>query len=898
MEILTTEETYTTHVGMLVHYLYQPLMKMANKGKVELSAKDINSIFNNIEQIFSINTAFFISLKDHFTDWSSTDFVGPILIKHIPTFKLYMQYFKNFKVAQDNVKLYLSKHRQFRRFCSDPTNSAFSEFIPKPFVFLGKEMPFDHQPFENYLIMPIQRIPRYKMLIEALLKNTPKQLRDHAHLTKSMELMTEVAYMLDYSAKPRKDDTARLWEIAQSIKGYPGEFLRKQRQFFLQSEVRRHTDSSKAQTLFLFGDSILVCTSGSGHTFDFKEEISLEKIEVVRIGDVPGEDIAVGSTPPSRPSAQKEKKTSEQKKYPHLLVIVSRKKTHLFSFNDSPAQKSAEVRDDWFLRIEMLLQRVRSRNSRREESKKAKPAQPTSRPGSVANSLRNSVDLARSADFVSQSPQNGPSPAATPNVNELPLPSTRQRLSKCTLPIRVPKNTKLWKALLGDEGLDWAALEEARTAKSKKKKESKSDKEKDKTKAPSPLSSNSPLARLSSTNSERSMSVPTTPAPLPVAAPQPEASSHFVQMRQQLVSSRQSLPQTGIRPLTLSHNSPPVPPPAQLRPKSMYFGPNALEPPVAQGLRSRFLAIEKQTTMVMGSSEKGEMERLKSQQAIFDRMVKDAEAFEKEGEKEIASQKKMKEQARLASQKSAASSPQPSNHVSAPKKTPHAQPGKAESKGISLMGLQIIGSDEPFQKPKPIPTKQKQDGPSGGISLEGLQIVEAPKPAADCPHESPSLPPPPPFSPPDGQPPILPTPPPAPVLTHAPAPLAVVAPSTAPNWRQSLRKTEKDTHDQPPPKEPIALERVKLQPVSDKKLPPPPSAEQNRPLVTLKHTTVPSSSSARLSSTTPSNPPLKSASCDQRPVSQTLHLTCPILVEDGDEILDPLDFQLDEWWIL
>ncbi|KAK2949075.1 putative RhoGEF domain containing protein [Blattamonas nauphoetae] len=672
MEILSTEESYTYHIGMLVHFLYKPLLKLAEKGKIELSTKEINSIFNNVEQIYFINMQFLLALRELFTDWSPAFSVGTTLIKHIPTFKMYMQYFKNFKSAQDNIKLYLSKHRRFKKFCSEPTSSAFEEVSSGKFVFLGKEMQFDPQPVENYLIMPIQRIPRYKMLIEALLKNTSKDFRDYKYLEKSMELMTEVCYLLDYNAKPRKDDTTRLWQIAQSIKGYPGEFLRKQRQFFLQADVRKHTDSSKAHTLFLFGDCIVSTIAGSGHSYEFKEEILLDDLEVVRIGEVFGEDVTLSHSPSNKNSTTKEKKkNSEQKKYPHLLMLLSPTTTQLFSFNDSSDQKSVEIRDDWYLRLEMLLHRIRDRKTRVRQAKSTR----FSGSISVARSSSNAHTLgspSANSRITSTSLYSSHSPRDSMNDeddDENQIPCTRLNVSLCTYSMHVPKNTKLWKALLPDEKVDWKQLEADQEAESKRRKEEKKEKERTKSQPPTPQAT--PIGRSSTVNAEK-MTLPQSapPSPLGLGGSAVDVSSHIALVKQQLQSQvRQSMAVPS--PRTPMHSMPNSPQAGTLkapRSQSVYISSSSVTG-VSDGLKTRFMAIEKQISKVLGNSEKGETERLKSQQEILDRMVKDAAEFEKEGDKELATQQKLKEQAKQAARMSMAVRLKPTQQGLSPQPT-------------------------------------------------------------------------------------------------------------------------------------------------------------------------------------------------------------------------------------
>jgi len=53
-----------------------------------------------------------------------------------------------------------------------------------------------------YLIMPIQRIPRYRMLLEVLVKFTPQDHSDFKHLNEALEVVRDVAnYINTHIAK-------------------------------------------------------------------------------------------------------------------------------------------------------------------------------------------------------------------------------------------------------------------------------------------------------------------------------------------------------------------------------------------------------------------------------------------------------------------------------------------------------------------------------------------------------------------------------------------------------------------------------------------------------------------------------------------------------------------------
>ncbi len=60
---------------------------------------------------------------------------------------------------------------------------------------------------EDLIIMPVQRIPRYKLLLEDFLKNTDKAHVDYANLQAALSKVNEVAAFINESV--RKSDNAK-----------------------------------------------------------------------------------------------------------------------------------------------------------------------------------------------------------------------------------------------------------------------------------------------------------------------------------------------------------------------------------------------------------------------------------------------------------------------------------------------------------------------------------------------------------------------------------------------------------------------------------------------------------------------------------------------------------------
>ena len=90
-----------------------------------------------------------------------------MFVNFSPFFKLYAEYIVNFEQSREKIALLREKNSSFVRFIKAAERVADPQ---------GK------QPFESYLITPVQRIPRYKMLLSELLKYTPEEHLDRANI--------------------------------------------------------------------------------------------------------------------------------------------------------------------------------------------------------------------------------------------------------------------------------------------------------------------------------------------------------------------------------------------------------------------------------------------------------------------------------------------------------------------------------------------------------------------------------------------------------------------------------------------------------------------------------------------------------------------------------------------
>ena len=112
--------------------------------------------------------------------------------------KMYMQYCSNLREA--NIQL-----QRLRE-----TNAAFAEFETSVKLPLEK--------LESYLIMPVQRIPRYILLLEDLIKHTPPENYEHESLISALRAVKQSAEYLNLAVSTN-ENLNKVFQIATSLGG-------------------------------------------------------------------------------------------------------------------------------------------------------------------------------------------------------------------------------------------------------------------------------------------------------------------------------------------------------------------------------------------------------------------------------------------------------------------------------------------------------------------------------------------------------------------------------------------------------------------------------------------------------------------------------------------------------
>ena len=203
-EVLETERSYVESLTTMINMYKRPLIKLTLEPKAEFKEADITLLFSNIEQLFSLNIEILKQLDARLRSWSPEQKIGDIILSFAPFLKMYNVYSNNYDEA---LQLYNKLQKE---------SPKFSDHLQQT-----KQKSGTHMTLEHLLIMPVQRIPRYNLLLRDLLNKTQPSHPDFEPLNKALIATESVSQHINTS-KGRADNLKKLISQPGKGKGFQG----------------------------------------------------------------------------------------------------------------------------------------------------------------------------------------------------------------------------------------------------------------------------------------------------------------------------------------------------------------------------------------------------------------------------------------------------------------------------------------------------------------------------------------------------------------------------------------------------------------------------------------------------------------------------------------------------
>eukprot|EP01105_Mastigella_eilhardi_P021956 TRINITY_DN536_c0_g1_i11.p1 TRINITY_DN536_c0_g1~~TRINITY_DN536_c0_g1_i11.p1 ORF type:complete len:1299 (+),score=392.00 TRINITY_DN536_c0_g1_i11:58-3954(+) len=238
-EILSTETSYVSHLSLIVHNVVEPL-KVATRG---LSQDEVFHLFANLEFIRTHHTKFKVALTACLASWTSDSVMGQVFLDNIRFIKLYPYYVNNHNTALATLQSCKSKYPMFNKFIQTvdytPALAGFN--------------------LEGLFIVPVQRIPRYVLLLSDMLKSTPLVHPDFQPLTDALSMVRSLADYIN-QRKHEADNSAELQAIQNQWSHFSGNLVTGHRHFVKEgvTMLERSAGTKKRQRVWLFSDVLML----------------------------------------------------------------------------------------------------------------------------------------------------------------------------------------------------------------------------------------------------------------------------------------------------------------------------------------------------------------------------------------------------------------------------------------------------------------------------------------------------------------------------------------------------------------------------------------------------------------------------------------------------------------
>ncbi|XP_033307852.1 rho guanine nucleotide exchange factor 17 isoform X10 [Bombus bifarius] len=248
VELYDTERSYVEALQILVNKYLQPLKSPENAGLVD--AATVDEIFYQIPSILNHHEVFLEELRKRLDTWELKQTIGDVFLDVFTkavVLETYTLFLDNWKSARKAIKTTCQAKPAFARFLEAMEREHKGK--------LG---------LDQLLIKPVQKIPRYELLIQRLLKHTDTTHPDFELLQAAQKEVHELVVKINCTERESlewEQQQSTLREVQALVEGLAG-IVTNDRAFVRHDlvTIASNQGTRKERALFLFSD-LLVITS-------------------------------------------------------------------------------------------------------------------------------------------------------------------------------------------------------------------------------------------------------------------------------------------------------------------------------------------------------------------------------------------------------------------------------------------------------------------------------------------------------------------------------------------------------------------------------------------------------------------------------------------------------------
>eukprot|EP00808_Paulinella_micropora_P015728 g73573.t1 len=244
-EVLSTEQTYVASLNALLGCFVQPLKIMATQNNFGIDQghqEQIQALISNLELLGRFHNTFLTDLEKEPSTPAKT------LLAYGDFFKFYKHYLNNYEKTLTTLEALRGQKK-------------FVQFLDETKRRLERHGQLD---LMSYLIMPVQRVPRYVMLLKELRNSTEPAVDEWVNIDQALSKLGEVASDINEAKREMEARTALLNiqnRITNLQQGGLGTLVAPHRRLVreqtLQCSDHARSGKKKRRVFLLFNDLLL-----------------------------------------------------------------------------------------------------------------------------------------------------------------------------------------------------------------------------------------------------------------------------------------------------------------------------------------------------------------------------------------------------------------------------------------------------------------------------------------------------------------------------------------------------------------------------------------------------------------------------------------------------------------
>lgn len=239
-EIYATEKSYVESMGLCIEYFYKELN--GDKNPTQMTKEEVQDLFQHYDQILNINKGFKETLDRLKKENKLGLEIGKTFNTFIPFFKVYIPFVSHY----DKVNVIMNKYEK---------DDSFYEAMLKIMNKIPTDVPLD---LRSYLIMPVQRLPRYELLLKDLLRHTEESHPDYQNLQMAYEKIRQTTMMVNERSKEfeQRNNVLKVKELINGLNDF--ELIQPDRSLIMEGElIKVCKKANKPRYFYLFNDLIV-----------------------------------------------------------------------------------------------------------------------------------------------------------------------------------------------------------------------------------------------------------------------------------------------------------------------------------------------------------------------------------------------------------------------------------------------------------------------------------------------------------------------------------------------------------------------------------------------------------------------------------------------------------------